>query len=399
MTPASTVLCHATIVRHDRVVDEPLAFAGGRVAAGASVGAYRVELRDHLVLPGLINAHDHLQLNGVPPLPHAEPFANSYAWIAAFAAHRERPEVAAAVSMPKSVRHWHGALKNVVAGATTVAHHDPRHGALDEPGFPVDVPRALAWGHSLGLGESMGYGGPRYGPRLRESHAATPPGHPWVVHLAEGTDDVARAELGRLDALGCLAPNTVLVHGVGLTDADVERVIARGAAVVWCPASNLELLGRTLDARRLFDEGRLALGSDSRLTGARDLLDELRVAAAHGDLSPAELLRLVTVDACRILRLDDRGALAPGERADCLVVRAGDDPHRTLLETRRGDVRAVVRDGAPVIADPDLAGWFAHCGVETVAVELDGRPKLAARCALPTAAALLEPGLSLPLAA
>ncbi|HEY6363021.1 MAG TPA: amidohydrolase family protein, partial [Vicinamibacterales bacterium] len=179
---------------------------------------------------------------------------------------------------------------------------------------------------------------------------------------------------------------------------DVERVIESGAAVVWCPASNLGMLGRTVDAgtlRRLFAAGRLTLGSDSRLTGSRDLLDELRVARIHSDLSPSELLRLVTCDARRILRLDDRGALHPGQRADCSIVRAGADPYRSLLDIGRADIRAVVREGAPVLADPDFAGWFAHCGVDVAEIRVDGRPKLMARPVARPSAIALEPGLEI----
>src|SRR3546814_8837874 len=111
---------------------------------------------------------------------------------------------------------------------------------------------------------------PGYGPDVRRSFLRPPPDRPWIIHLAEGTDAVARAELVRLEAIGCLAPNSVLVHAVGLRKPDVERVIERNAAVVWCPASNHALLGRTIDPRRLLEAGRLALGTDSRLTGARD---------------------------------------------------------------------------------------------------------------------------------
>src|SRR6202035_2097726 len=91
--------------------------------------------------------------------------------------------------------------------------------------------------------------------------------------------------------------NTVLIHAVGLGDADVVDILRAGAGVVWCPSSNLALLGQTISPRRLralFDAGCLALGTDSRLTGARDLLAELEVAAAHSDFSPRELLQLVT---------------------------------------------------------------------------------------------------------
>jgi cytosine/adenosine deaminase-related metal-dependent hydrolase len=188
----------------------------------------------------------------------------------------------------------------------------------------------------------------------------------------------------------------VLVHGVGLTGPDVERVIESGAAVVWCPASNLEMLDRTVDAgalRRLFAAGRLTLGSDSRLTGSRDLLDELRVARLHSDLSPTELLRLVTCDAARILRLADRGTLAIGQRADCVIVRAEADPYQSFFDAGRAEIRAVVRGGAPIVADPDFAQWFAHCAVDVTPIRVDGRPKLMARPLARPSAMALEPGL------
>ena len=51
----------------------------------------------------------------------------------------------------------------------------------------------------------------------------------------------------------------------------------------------------------------------------------------------------------------------------------------------------MIRNGAPVIADPDFAEWFAACGVETAAVRLDGCDKLLALAHLDAIA--LEPGL------
>ena len=134
---------------------------------------------------------------------------------------------------------------------------------------------------------------------------------PLDIHLAEGTDAIARGELGRLEALGCLAANTVIVHGVGLSPADIGRVVARSAGVVWCPSSNLALLGATLAPRRLFEAGRLALGTDARLSGARDLLDELGGAAARDALTPGELVRLATSDAARLLAMPEVGGLGP----------------------------------------------------------------------------------------
>jgi cytosine/adenosine deaminase-related metal-dependent hydrolase len=374
----SSLLHSATLVSPDRCVAGPLAIAAGRVTAAPPVGAYELDLRGHLVFAGLINAHDHLHLNNVPSLPQHCPFANSYGWISAFRDYFDDPAVARAVAVSEALRHWQGGLKNLLCGATTVAHHDPWHPVFDDPAFPVRLLQPFGWAHSLGLG--MGRMGlPRYGPPVVESFAATPQQQPWIIHLAEGTDEIAAGELAQLADLGCLASNSVLVHGAGLTPGDTDQIIAHGAAVVWCPASNLRLLGRTLDPRRLFDAGRLTLGSDSRLTGAFDLLDELRCAAAHSDLRPAELLRLVSSAAHDVLALPDAGALDPGCLADLLIVRdRGGDPYQALLDTRRGDIRAVVRGGVPAIADPDFAAWFEACGIAAVPVTLDGRPKLIA---------------------
>ncbi|GLQ86439.1 amidohydrolase [Dyella flagellata] len=350
--------------------------------------AYGVDLRDHLVFPGLINAHDHLHVNAIPALGGHAPFPNSYAWIRAFQEHFQAPEVMAALRLPKALRMRHGALKNLLAGTTCVAHHDPWHPVLDEEDFPVALLRDYGWSYALGW--------PEYGPPVRESFAATPAEHPWLIHLAEGTDAVARAELAQLDQIGCLAGNSVLIHGVGLSSEDIERAIAQAAAVVWCPSSNLRLLGHTLDPRRLCAAGRLALGSDSRLSGARDLLDELAGAVDRYGLDPAQLLALVTTQAAHILRMPSRGHLQPGAVADLVVVEdLGGDPVRSLAGIARSQIRAVLRDGMPRIADPDFAEWFAVAGVDAVPVTLDGRPKLLASALADPALLALEPGLEL----
>ncbi|CAD0350289.1 amidohydrolase family protein [Xanthomonas hortorum pv. vitians] len=357
----------------------------GRFGGTLGTGSLRLDLQGHVLAPGLINAHDHLQVNCVPPLPQGAPFANSYAWIEAFQAHFQHPDVAAALRVPKAVRLRHGGLKNLLAGVTCVAQHDPWHATLDETNFPVGLLREFGWSYALGW--------TGYGPPVQGSFAATSPEHPWMIHLAEGTDAVAGAELDELDRLGCLASNSVLIHGVGMGECDIDRVIARGAAVVWCPSSNLALLGRTLDPWRLCMAGRLALGNDSRISGARDLLEELRIAADSG-LAPDLLLGMVSQQSARILRMQARGCIAPGAAADLLIVRdRGGDPATSVIGCQRNELRAVIRDGAPRIADPDFADWFEAAGIQTVPVLLDGRPKLLdARLADPAVLAL-EPGL------
>lgn len=353
----------------------------GHSAAGTT---YIAELTDHAVAPALVNAHDHLHLNGIPPLDVHRPFGNSYAWASAYGTHFEQESVKRALAVPDEIRHWQGALKNALCGATTVMHHDPPHPVFDQAGFPARTVRRYGWAHSLHW---------PYGPPVAHSCEGTPADVGWFIHLAEGTDEVAAAELRELEALGCLRANTLVIHGVGLNDEDIGRIIERGASLIWCPASNLRVLGKTVEPqrlRRLFAAGRLTLGTDSRLSGARDLLDELRVAANYCDLGARALLQLTTVAARRLLRTE-------AARDDVILFRRRSaDPFSDLLGMRRHELRAVVRDGEPLIADLDLEDWFVTRGIAYTQVLLDGLPKLCARSMLPSrqTCSEIEPGLT-----
>jgi hypothetical protein len=380
----AAVLRNVLVARPDSGLLETRSFVLSR--HGRPAAPYTMELKDHAVLPALVNAHDHLHLNGIPSLPANEPFSNSYAWAAAYQPHFEDERVKQALAVPSDLRHWQGGLKNALCGATTVMHHDPAEPVFDQPGFPARTVRPYGWAHSLHW---------QYGPPVAHSFQCTPQDVGWFIHLAEGTDCIAARELQELQALDCLQANTVLIHGVALSDEDVAQIIARGASLVWCPASNLTVLGRTVDPlhlRSLFAAGLLALGTDSRLSGARDLLDELRVGAQCSDFSARELVQLVTVHARRLLRT------APARDDVVIFRRRSADPFQDLMLLRRHELRAVIRNGEPLIADLDFEEWFTRRSIACVQVLLDGQPKLCAKAMLsphgrPQAA--LESGLVL----
>ncbi len=339
--------------------------AGSRIV---SVGE-RPEVQDQVLdlagdrlLPGLINAHDHLPLNHLPRLEPARRYRNVREWIDELDAQRrvEGP-LEAAVAVPLGERLLLGGVKNLLSGVTTVAHHDPLYPELCDPGYPVRVVTRYGWAHSLDIeGEA----------KVRESHRRTPAGWPWIIHAAEGVDEAARDEFRRLDRLGCLQSDTLLVHGVALGPQERHRLIAASAALIWCPSSNLHLFGVTADVVELVRTGRVALGTDSRLTGSSDLLDELRAAAGQVAMTPGALESLVTRDAARLLRLPDCGSVAPRARADLLVVPAG----MPLQRVRRRDIRLVILDGVALYGDPDLACALGPSERWTE-VRVDGRVK------------------------
>jgi cytosine/adenosine deaminase-related metal-dependent hydrolase len=342
-----------------RIVGASIAAVGANPQPGDSI----VDLQGDRILPGLINAHDHLQFNNMPDGDRLERYDHARDWIAAVAARlRSDPVFEASVALERDDRLFLGGVKNLLSGVTTVAHHDPLYPCLARPDFPTKVVQSYGWSHSLYVdGED----------RVKNSYRNNPVAWPWIVHAAEGLDHEAWREFERLEEIGCIGSNTLLVHGIALDPAQRQRLARASAGLIWCPSSNLRLFGRTAEVADLMRLGRVALGTDSRLTGARDLLDELRVAAGLGGLDDRVLEALVTRDSAQLLRLGDRGVLRVGASADILVL-----PARTSLAAAcRADVRLVLIDGRVRYGERDLADR-AGPGPSWHEVQVDGRAKI-----------------------
>jgi hypothetical protein len=361
-----------------------------------------VDLEGAVVLPGLINAHDHLELNHFGQLKCRDRYENATAWIDDLRPALQSDSLIRQNSAyPLRDRLFVGGLKNVLAGVTTVAHHNPVYRELRRQ-CPVRVVKKFGWAHSFALeGRPVGANGERGG-NIAEEREATPSEIPFIVHAAEGVDEGAANEITRLETLGCVRPGTVLVHGVALTEASWARLVARGASLVWCPASNTYLFGQTIPARAFLDTSpdawsHLCLGSDSRVTGSRDLLDEVRAALAAEPVTPPEVLRMVTTAAARVLKLADAGEIAVGQPADLLVVpgtRAS--AAESLTHARRADVSLVTIGGRPMVAERRFCAVFRAAGVEARPITIDDTEHVAeaglardiARCPIQ------EPGVS-----
>lgn len=341
-------------------------------------GALTVDLDGYTIFPGLINAHDHLELNHYPRSKFRERYDNAHQWGEDMNARLDTEPYKSLRAYPLWDRLFIGGLKNLLCGATTVAHHNPPHKELWRRDFPVRVLRNYGWAHSLHFSTDE---------EVVRSYHATPKDWPWFIHLAEGTDDAAAGEYRRLKALGCVGSNTVIVHGVGMCSEDVAD--AQGTAVgngypghgsqipvVWCPTTNLYLLGKTGHARMGWNTG-LFLGSDSRLTADGDLLDEMRFVAKWYESQNGEqaAVHWATQTSLRWSEYwkDKLVPLGPDNRADIVLIPASGNPAKTLCESHRKDLVLVVRDSIPQIGNPDVMAKFPH--IETVDGTLDGEPK------------------------
>ncbi|HEY4029920.1 MAG TPA: amidohydrolase family protein [Caulobacteraceae bacterium] len=322
-----------------------VAVEDGRIASPDGGGFDLVmTFPDAEVAPGLINAHDHLHRNHYGRLGRP-PYANAYAWAADIQAI-DADRISGGRARERRQALLDGAWKNLFCGVTTVVHHDPWEPDFED-GFPLRVARAPC-ADSLGMTPDLdGVKG----------------GGPFCLHLAEGVDERAAGEVRDLDERGLLGPDLIAVHGVGMDEDAVTRFRASGAALVWCPTSNFFLFGRTAPDALLAEGADVLLGSDSRLTGDGDLMDEIRCARELGALDDERLTGAVGTLAARRFGLPEP-SLEPGSPADLIVVG------RPVLEAAAANVRLVLVGGEPRVADPALGPtldpFFRHAEQKTV---------------------------------
>ena len=162
------------------------------------------------------------------------------------------------------------------------------------------------------------------------------------THLSENAAEIERlrtlfpAALDYVDVYerhGLVGERSVFAHGVHLCERERHRLAARGAAVVFCPSSNLFLGSGLCDLATLQGAGvRLAVGSDvgagTSLSMLKTLADGYRVCQLKGQSwHPFDAFHAITLGNAITLGVDDRiGRLAPGFEADVVVLEPSANP-------------------------------------------------------------------------
>jgi len=345
-----------------------------------------------LLLPGLVNAHAHLQYTAYADM--YAPDVDFFAWIARFPVrNRDTPEPAWAESARA------GVAELLRTGTTCVADITVQRAAIeavadaglagvsyvevvgaDAASWPDHRARLLATlstadgRRAVGVSPHAPYtlSSQVFGDCVALARERRLRLHPHVAEssyetefVAAGTGAFAEANrrwgldmelmrkpgrqspVGYVDGLAGLGPDVHVAHGVRVSAVDRARLRERGTVVALCARSNATLgCGAPPVAAYRAEGNAVAVGTDSRASvPSLDLLAELGLLReiALGQGSPEAgldrwLVEAATVGGARAMGLTDVGVLTPGARADLAAfdVPLDGDPYVALVRYGAG---------------------------------------------------------------
>lgn len=205
-------------------------------------------------------------------------------------------------------------------------------------------------------------------------------------HIAGGTFSLEKGflkylrETGRTDVrylmqLGILDPSWVLIHGIHVTDLDIEHMARMGCSFVYTPSSEAIRGGGISPFSTAHKAGiNIALGTDGPMVDySVDMVEQMKVCSLmqhvrHLDptrMPPERTLEMATINAAKALGLDHEiGSLEAGKRADIAIfdltkphIGVLHKPLTSLICAGKGsDAKLVLVDGRIVYRD----GIFTH---------------------------------------
>jgi aminodeoxyfutalosine deaminase len=380
----------------DPIPDGAVSIEGERIVAcgagGSPAPRETSDLGNVAILPGLVNAHVHLDFSDLPaPLGHRG--IEFVDWIRCVRTFRQRP--ARMDRQPVSL----GLAESLRGGVTTLADivqpNQPLAASQNDVTALLELiaPTADRVAAAVELAKShLNTSGPRglsphapysVHPNLLSAVIDLSKRHkiPVAMHLAESPAELELLrhgggplrsfleEIGAWDAtaiphgsrpidylrLLAGADRAMVVHGNFLDDEEIALLGgADRMSVVYCPRTHDWFAYRDYPLEKLLAAGaQVALGTDGRGSSPDlSLLGEMRCAAQkHPGVPLAEILKMATIHGARALgREMEIGSLAPGRRADLAIValpdRSAADPHELLFDPAASPVACYCRGGA-----------------------------------------------------
>lgn len=195
--------------------------------------------------------------------------------------------------------------------------------------------------------------------------------------------EMGRTDFEFLQRLGVLDETWLLAHAIYPRDRDLELVAASGATVSHCPTSESSRGAGITPVRRMLDAGiTVSLGSDGPMVDTSvDMVEQMKTVRLFQNqlrldpsaITPEQALRMATIEGALSIGLEDRiGSLEQGKEADIAVFDLEQpasavchDALGLLVHSLRGrDVRWLLCGGEPLVSEGRLPRVDANAECE-----------------------------------
>ncbi len=303
---------------------------------------------DTVAIPGIINAHDHL-LGSYWPRVGEGPHISWKPWddmLKSSDVYKERSRI------PNFYLYMIGAYKNLVSGVTTVMDHIPHHINREFiPKLPVKVIENYTLAHEVSKYDL------KWGDGVEIEHSrAIEKNWPFVTHIEEGFDEESMKGVEYLEKMGALTGHTVMIHGLALSDEDLDKIAKAKAHLITCPVSNYFMFKTIARIKEWLERGiNTSLGTDSPMSGGMNILEEMKFlkmaykSKYNEDIDDRTVLYMITKNPAKAFRIDNEvGYIKSGYRADITIFRIRKDPFSSIVNAWFNDIEIVFINGIPM---------------------------------------------------
>ncbi len=332
-----------------------------------------------IILPGLVDLHNHVAYNFLPLWDSGQSWPNRYKWAKATAYKHAVSEPYGDAKRAAGLideMNKYGEVRALVGGTTSILGAAPSAGTgilvrnIDQKTLGQDSMRTWV-GSVLEFGCSRGKPRcPQQSNKIGKLKTQFDSGklQSIVFHVAEGVDAESKAEFDWFVDNDMLIEQALVTHGTALGSTEFLRMGQAGMGLLWSPRSNIELYGKTTDVKAARRAGvRIALAPDWSPSGSDNLLAELRYAARYnrdkldGLFTAQELVTMVTSIPAELAGKGSfLGKLEETFTADLLVLeQIKNDPYESIIASDERHVRLVTINGVALYGWPS---WLKRLG-------------------------------------
>ncbi len=273
----------------------------------------KINIHGRVILPSFINSFDNLLATYLPYKGENFPY---YTWLMWDNELKKSKLFEERLLLDREDLYFLGTYRNILSGVLFVVDPIPKFVFEDLiPELDIDILEDFGISHSP-VSYSL-----NWGKGIKEEYTyAVQNNLPFIIRVGEGFDSENKNSIKILEEWKVLSKNTVLVHGISISNDDIKTIKKYECSLVWCPEVNELIFGKTTNITKVLEEEiRVCLGSGSAMHGSENLLSTIKVAKKYIK-DPKLILKMILDNPVESFFLKEKKAIKEQSTASFILL-------------------------------------------------------------------------------